>query len=353
LIANLNPGGPVREVELPEATLAAHLQPIRGLALAHAILASFELGLFESLQAHWWQTDELAVSLGLHAGRLNGLLDYLENEDLVERSNGQVSLTERGRELQLARPWYELMVGGYSGTFAQLSTTLKTGAPYADRDGRYVAAGSCGISQHDALPMVLELLRLVEHPKALVDLGCGDGTFVAQVAATLPDVPAFGVEPHEAARKEAELQAARLGVSNLRILGGDALNPPEQLGNLTGGVCYITAFVLQEMLEQSGEAAVVQLLRETFESDPNAAWIVIEVDRRHPLPDESSDLALAYYNAYYLIHQVTQQRLIPIDEWRRIYAQAGLMVVAEVFPEPEYDPLRLKFGHLLRLRDSA
>ena len=338
--------------ELQEATLARHLQPIRGLALAHAIYASFQVGLFDALARGATSVEDLAALLDLNGYRLRGLIDYLENENLVERMSNSVTLTELGTELLAARPWYDLLVGGYAGTFGQLPVVLKEHAGYASRDGASVAVGSCGISQHDALPMVLELLSQAAAPSAIVDLGCGDGTFLADIAVRYPDVPCIGVEPDDSARLAADAEAHRRNLDNFRVIAGDALHFDVPEGTQQAGTCFITAFVLQEILEQSGEDAVVDLLRQTFAKDPFATWIAIEVDRRHPLDAASSDLVLGYYNPYYLLHRITEQRLLSAVEWRRIFETAGLEVIAEVFPAPNYDPLRLKFGNLLRLRRS-
>jgi 2-ketoarginine methyltransferase len=340
-------------VEISESELAECLAPIRGFALAQAIFAAFELGIFDEIALGPGEIREVAASLSLEPERFDGLLDYLENETVVVRSGTRVELTPRGQQLRAARPWYELLVGGYSGTFASLAESLRAGAPFATRNGARVAVGSCGISQHDALPMVLKLMQHLERPSAIIDLGCGDGTFIAQVAAAYPDVPCAGVEPDEGARMNAQQRAAAAGISNVQIFAGDALHPPAGLADTGPGVCFITAFVLQEVLEQSGERAVIDLLQRSFEADPDASWLVIEVDRRHPLAGEPSQLALSYYNPYYLLHRVTQQRLLPVSEWKRLYAAAGLCIAAEVLPNPEYDSLGIKFGHLLRRRDST
>ena len=134
--------------ELLEGVLAEHLQPIRGLALAHAVFGAFQVGLIDALGAGPRDVADLTSDLGLHSGRLVGLLDYLENEGLVERSGATASLTIRGAQLPLVRPWYELLVGGYSGTFAQLPVTLQAGAPYAGRDGARVWVRSSPRLQH-------------------------------------------------------------------------------------------------------------------------------------------------------------------------------------------------------------
>lgn len=338
--------------DLSEAILAKHLQPIRGMALAQAIFAAFELGVLDELKGGGQSVHELGRLLSLDVERLRGLVEFLENESLVQYNSDNVELTASGVELLAVRPWYELLVGGYAATFGQLPEVLKEGATYASRNGAYVGVGSCGISQHDALPMVFELLGHGPLPSAIVDIGCGDGTFLADIATRYPNVMCVGVEPDQGARSAAQAEANERGLDNLRVVAGDALNFDDAGVPRPPGTLYITAFVLQELLEQAGEAAVVKLLADTFVQDPAAAWIVIEVDRRHPLPVEDSGLALGYYNPYFLIHRITEQRLAPISEWRRLFDMAGLEVVAEVFPERNYDSLGIKFGHLLRLREA-
>lgn len=335
---------------LNEATLAHHLQPIRGMALSHAIYASFQIGLLDALSQGSRKCADLAVDLDLDADRLDGLSDFLENEGYVERDGPFISLTDLGVELTLVRPWYELLVGGYAGTLGELPAVMKSNAGYANRRGAAVAVGSCGISQHDALPMVLELMSCVPTPSAIVDLGCGDGTFLAGIALRYPAVPCIGVEPDAGAHEAAEFVADRTQLQNLRIVTGNAIRFEQANGTTQPGTCYLTAFVLQEILEQSGEDAVVELLRRTFKRDPSASWIVIEVDLQHPLSDRDSQLALGYYNPYFLIHRITEQRLVPVGEWRRIFAVAGVDVVGEVFPDPDYDSLGLKVGFALRAK---
>ena len=335
---------------LLEGELGRALQPIRGLALANAVFAALECGLLEVLHRGAAETDNLAASLQLHPQRLQSLIDYLANEGVVERGTPPncISLTKYGQSFLRARPWYELLVGGYANTFSQLRDALKPNAPYADRDGAYVATGSCGISQHDALPMVLELLADIPSPPVLVDLGCGDGTFIAEIAKACPSVSCIGIEPDAGARDIALQRARGFGLTNLRVLPGEAMHLPPELDSLPPDTAFLTAFVLQELLEQSGESEIVALLDQTFTNHPEASWLVVEVDRRDSLSDLPSPLALSYYNPYYLLHGITQQRLIPMSAWKNIYEKAGVDLVAESRPDPQYDSLGLKVGHLLQ-----
>ena len=157
-----------------EHQLIEAIQPIRHLALAHGLYQLFETGLFESLGATpGVPTEVLADRHDLDPVRLLAFLRYLAAEGyLVDVDDTGWRLTARASALEPFRPWYTLLVGGYAGTFGQVGAALRRGAPWADRDGSRVGAGSCGMSAFDAVPMAGSLLRnLPAGPLTVVDLG--------------------------------------------------------------------------------------------------------------------------------------------------------------------------------------
>ncbi len=241
-------------VRLPERTLRKHLQPIRGIALSHAIYAALEVGLIDQIAREpRISVAELALRCGLASQRVRALMFYFQNEGLVEIDPAaHVSLTPAGTELLSVRPWYQLLVGGYSATFGQLSKTLRDQSLYATRDGASVAVGSCGISQFDALPMVRQLLLHLSSPLAtLVDIGCGDGSFLGELARDMPGLQAIGIEPDAAAREAFRNTVDELRLTNLISIPGGATDLPD-LTPYSTPRCLMTAFVLQEVLEQEG-----------------------------------------------------------------------------------------------------
>ena len=334
-----------------EERLIAGLQPIRGFVLAQALYHFMGTGLQASLSTSSSTTiSALSRVRGLNDERVRGLLQYLANEGFVEFVDGdRVILTGRGEEIADFQPWYTLLVGGYAQTFIQLSEVLKAGAPYATRDATRVGIGSCGISQYDALPMTRRLLaKIPRRPGTVIDLGCGDGGYLLDLCRSLPDIRGIGLEPNHESVGAANEAAVRLGVSDrVEARVGSATDLPD-FEQEPGPLCFITAFVLQEILEQSGAAAIIELLASTFERYPDAHWIVVEVDDRASDPSVmQTGLGLGYYNPYYLIHHLTQQRLEQIAFWERLYREAGLRVLAYEYPDPTYDSLRLKVGCLL------
>jgi 2-ketoarginine methyltransferase len=333
-----------------ERRLIDNLQPVRYFVLAQALHHALDLGVFAAIGAAPGVDEaRLATELGLDAERLAALLRYLQNEGYLVDDAGW-SLTAKGAGLPVFAPWYELLVGGYATTFVQLGDVLRQGAPWATRDATRVGAGSCGISAFDALPLVERLLDSSPKPvTTVVDMGCGDGAFLIDLITRRPELRGVGLEPNLASTKLGAERGIAAGVTErLELHHGPAADVSRlELPARGQGTCFLTAFVLQEILEQSGEAAVEQFLRQTLAAHPEALWIVIEVDHRPVAPVMAHGLAMAYYNPYYLIHAITEQRLETDEYWTGLFHRAGLRCLALGHPDDRVDSTRLELGYLL------
>lgn len=330
-----------------ERRLIDALQPIRGLALAQALHFALHSDLWDLLGGGG-QTVELAAKLDMSGDRLEVLLGYLANEGYLVRDDDGYRLSTRGVELTTFAPWYRLLVGGYSTTFQSMGDTLRAGAPYGSRNGTAVGQGSCGISAFDAIPLVRGLLaRLPSSADHLVDLGCGDGTVLLELASTVPEARLVGVDPTPQSIVNARAAAEKSGV-DAAFHEADAVAFVADKPKLAGTACYLTAFVLQEILEQRGRDAVVTLVREVLASADEAYLAVVEVDWQINNPAiMRHGLGLAYYNPYYLVHGLTEQRLEDRDFWRRVAEEAGGRVVAVGEVDPAVDSTGLEFGYLI------
>lgn len=328
-----------------EYRLVEALQPIRGLALANGIHHLFVSGIHDALAEGPSSVDDLAKRLSMRPDRVAGFLRYLANEDLiagdVSHDGDLVELTGRARGLTEFRPWYELLVGGYAQTFQQITRTLAEDA-HADRDGRMVGIGSCGISRHDALPLIRRLLaELPAPPVGIVDIGCGGGDVLVDLIRDYPDVPALGVDPY-APEERGEGRLAFRRASAVDYVRSLPAGPGQRR-------LFVAAFLLQEVLEQDGRAAVVELVRGIVRTGAHLA--VIEVDHRPADPAVMAHgLGLAYYNAYYFLHTLTEQRLETTQFWLELFEEAGTVVLAHHTVDPRVDSTGLEFGCLLARR---
>jgi 2-ketoarginine methyltransferase len=339
-----------------ERRLIDNTQPVRYFFLAQSLHHAMHLGVFAALQKEPGRTTEaVAQELGLDAYRTGGLLRYLRNEGYTTLEDGGWSVTGKTLEVLPFAPWYEMLVGGYALSMDQLGDVLKDGSRYATRNTTKVGEGSCGIGAYDALPLAEKLLDQVaaDGPERIVDLGCGDGSFLMDLLVARPELHGLGVEPHEGSVVLGNRRRAELGLEGrFEIIQAGAedvltLDLPED----GQGICFMTAFVLQEVLQQQGTEFVEKLLARTFERYPLARWLVIEMDHRPLSPVMGSHgLAKTFYNPYFLIHHITEQHLETQPWWEELFERLGLEVEALANPDPRADSTGLQFGVLLRKR---
>jgi 2-ketoarginine methyltransferase len=330
--------------------LIDNIQPIRHFFLAQVLHHALDLRVFSALaEEPGIELKALADRLDLDPQRLLGLLLFLQNEGYVVDERGWL-LTGRGSELPVFAPWYEMLVGGYAPTMQQLGDVLRPGAGWAARDTTRVGAGSCGIGVYDAAPVVQQLIGSAGREiTTLIDLGCGDAGFLIDVLLEHPGLRGVGVEPNlESVERARTLRAGRGVCDRLDLFEGTAADVDKlELPALGRGACFMTAFVMQEMLEQEGETAVEEMLRNTFQAYPEARWLVVEMDYRPDAPLMAHGLALAFYNPYFLIHTVTEQRLESREWWNAMFARAGLTSMMSAYPDDRADTTGLQFGELL------
>lgn len=332
-----------------ENRLISALQPVRGLFLAQVTEYAFRSGLFDQLNTeNGALVTDLAKERGLSEERLRGLLRYLSAEGIVAGVESTPRLTARGRDLLDFRPWYELLVGGYGQTLADLERLMSSDTEYASRDGAMVGKGSCGISRHDAIPLVRRMIDESGHrAEILVDLGSGDGSFLLDLCETL-DLPGIGFDPFAPSIHAAREHAARRGLDGRVQFHVGGIEESDAALRELNNPCFIAAFSLQEMLEQTGMEAVVSSVRATL-AHPGSVLAVVEVDHRPSDPSVMQHgLGLAYYNPYYLMHQVTQQRLETRSFWEDLFAEAGAQVLCAATTDSAVDSTGLELGYLIR-----
>lgn len=341
----------INRVEVPEdfsQRLVSALQPIRHSFVASTLQYLFTSGLYDELEQGIKMSDS-AVS-GYDEERLKGLFEYLLNESIVLLDpTGTYWLTQSGKDFGPYRPWYELLMGGYSRTLDDLPETMQDGTVYASRNDAAVGRGSCGISEYDALPMLRALINesLDTPPNVIADLGCGDGNILLQLGRDYSHV--IGVDPAPGNISAARKLAAEMGFSDRSefIEAGAEEYMSDSERRATPGVCYLAAFALQEVLEQVGRDAVVSMIRQALEAPGNSMAIVEVTPFQMAEGCMENDLEIAYYNPYYLIHTITRQRLETETFWKRVFVEAGAQIVGWRTTDVHVDSTGREFGALL------
>ncbi|TGK15681.1 methyltransferase domain-containing protein [Leptospira fluminis] len=336
-----------REIDLIEA-----VQPIRGLALAACLQHFFFCGIFDLLAnspEKKFDLDELASELGFERDRLEGLLRFLRNEGFIEGLEAKIRLTPKAHKWSMFRSWYEMMVGGYAQTFLSIDDALPKGSPPAPRNAELVGIGSCGISMHDSIPIVMRLLAtLKKKPELVIDLGCGSGSYLTEICKKYPDTKAIGIEPDLGGCIAAEKHVSESGMTEkIRIVQADAIEYIKKME--TPPDVILLCFVIHEVLGQSGEERVMEMLQSAMNGGPDQRLIIIDIDYRIDEPSTMNHkLAEGYYNAYFLVHPFTSQKLESETYWDRLFEKCGFEIEAKRTTDQSIDSTNIEIGWLLK-----
>ncbi|MBN3855653.1 2-ketoarginine methyltransferase [Paraburkholderia sp. Ac-20340] len=335
-----------------EANLISELQPIRQFVLAISVYHILRTGIYETLSEEGPMTaSALSSKLSLDPDRLDGFLKYLRNENLLVEKRGAYDLSGKCQTLATYKAWYEMLIGGYAETFLQIGNRLKIGSESCTRNAALVGSGSCGISHFDAIPLTRSLMNEVEGGcHRLLDLGCGNGAYLAEFCKALPHIMACGVEPDEGGFREAQNLIEKAGLSHrVQIRHADAVSFLDSDFEFDPDF-IVLGFVLHEILGQLGRNGVVNFLEKIIKRFPTINIIVIEVDDKIDDPATMKHgLALAYYNPYYLLHYFTRQKLAPDIVWHEIFHDAGLRVKKKYTTCQNVDSTHLEIGYLLAI----
>jgi len=296
--------------------------------------------------------EALAKYKSMDISKLRGFCWYLHNEDIVQITDDQVSLTQKGRDFEVIEPWYIMLIGGYAETFLGVGQSMKEGEPPCTRNAALVGIGSCGISHYDAIPLTRRLMKKMASPtRKLLDLGCGNAMYLTEFCQQFPDIQACGVEPSHDGYRAAISHVQKHEMSNrIRLFNQTAQEFMATNVDFTPDL-LVLGFVLHEIFGQDGEEGVKNFLRLVVEKYPEIYLIVIEVE--DAIQNEEAmkhGLAKTYYNPYYLLHYFTNQKLVCGKDWERIFGEVNLQCLAQDTTDKEVDSTKFELGYLLKKR---
>jgi phenylpyruvate C(3)-methyltransferase len=283
----------------------------------------FNVGLFDEIKAHGSvDVDAFAAEKNLDRDILRSLCDSLYSLSILKKQGSRYSLEEKGRLLNdVARGWFE-GVYGYEGIFHELEALLRKEKEFGrdlTRRGDFVARGSGEMEKFIFFPMVAEVVKR-NHFRKVLDLGCGEGTFLRSLCQSDPDVRAYGVDLAPDAIAEGMERARAAGLQDRVQLFVEDISKLEKLRSRVAEIDMATVFfVLHEVLFR-GADATVELLRSFRNAYPGVPLVVFEVVR--PSAEEMRrrpGMAIQYV----LQHDLTHQKLVGLEEWKELFRKAG------------------------------
>ncbi len=302
-----------------EALIAPHF-------ITRVIQTLYQVGFFDALRDHA-PVDALkfAEEHGLDGPLLVGLCDALYARGFLARQGTRYSLDAGGRflvETNLVRGWFDLAYG-YETVLNRMEPLLRRQSTYGRdvaRDGRHVAIGSGLASMDFYFPIVCNVIQRGGYRKVL-DIGCGDGTFLNYLCDRIPGLLGVGVDLSPDAVAAGNEQLAARGLeSRINLHVGDALEISRLKRELEGVDAAATFFVLHELCDRKDNPRAVQFLSEFRRTLPGVPLHVIETIRPEP-EDLRRRPGMAI--EYFLFHDLSLQKPIGREAWKKAFTDAG------------------------------
>lgn len=196
------------------------LDLVEGFQLSHAVFALHDLGLLAALDKPA-SASELAARFGLDEHTLGGVLEYVAARTDLLRRTGRRFVATRSYTGG-ARFLLDLYAGAYAENAARLPHLLRdpSAAPAAvDRARHARAFGAVGGAALGVLPEIVRQLGL----NHLLDIGCGNGALLLELAGSDPDFVGWGLDVNPAMCRIARARFRDAGLGRrVRVLSGDS-----------------------------------------------------------------------------------------------------------------------------------
>jgi demethylspheroidene O-methyltransferase len=279
---------------------------VSGFVYSQTLAACLKLGLLDQLAKGTWTTAVLAEVLGLSPDVADRLLGAAAALDLAERAGpDRWALGPQGAALR-GNAGLAQMILHHEHLYADLADSaglLRRGGggrlaaywPYATSPTPDAAPAE-GVSAYSALMAatqptvaadILAAYPVARH-RVLMDVGGGEGAFLAAAGARAPDLSLMLFDlPAVTDAARGRLDRAGL-MGRARIIGGDFLSEP-----LPAGADLIT---LVRILHDHDDAGVARLLRSAREALPrDGALLIAEPMSGAPRADRIADVYFAFY----------------------------------------------------------
>ncbi|MEO8663296.1 MAG: class I SAM-dependent methyltransferase [Bryobacteraceae bacterium] len=302
---------------------------IRGYLATQALHALLSVGLLDELQNPGTvDVQRFARDHNLDLAILLPICEALYSIGMLRRSGRDYTLDDEAREtIGVLRGWMELSLG-YAEVFSNLPQ-LMTGEKAYGRDfyrrSDWVATGSGAMGRSLFFPVVSDIL-VARNAARVVDLGCGDGTFLRHLCEINSDVRCFGIDLAVAAIEEGHRRALAAGLERrITLCAGDIRDVDSLPSEFRTAQAATIFFILHEILYH-GDQTLIDFLKAYQRSFPGVPLIAFEAVR--PTADEMRERqGLGIY--YYLYHDLTHQKPVSRERWKSLFQAAGFSSIEE------------------------
>ena len=302
---------------------------VRGFLATPAINALFEVGFFDALVTEKQvNIESFAAQRDLDLDILMSLCDYLYALGFINGDGNTYTLSPKG----------QLLAGELRGTFSisrAYSPVINSIAPMLTGKSRLgvdvykniqmSAQGSGETGMMFMFPLVKDIIRRKGFKKVL-DIGCGDATFLIDLCKTNPDITAYGLDLSAEAIEDGRRNVAQHNLEDRTHLYVEDMFNLKSLALQLEGIEVATSFFILHEFLRCGSSRVMDFLEIYRQTFPNVSLILCDSIRhtRDQLRKRGGPLA-----EFQLTHDLTGQMTITREQWKSIFAEAGFTSVEE------------------------
>jgi len=303
----------------------------QGYFSTHACHALLNVGLIDQMMAHGdVELQSFAESAKLDVTILRSLCEALYSDGLLDR-NGRADyyrLSKKGRAvIEVLKGWLEVSYG-YSEVFSSLEGMLRGSKVYGRdfyRKSDYVARGSGEMENWLLFPIANEIINQKGYTRVL-DLGCGDGTFLRKLCAMNKDVQCFGIDLAPAAIEDGKLSARAAGLEDRISLYAADIQDVNDIPQALRSVQVATIFFVLHEILYLGEDRLIGFLKAFRRNFPGVPLLAFEAIRP-TAEDMRKRRGIGIY--YYLYHDLTHQKPVNRQKWHELFGAAGFESINE------------------------
>jgi SAM-dependent methyltransferase len=302
---------------------------IRGYLETTVMHALLNVGLMDEMQKKGHvDLAGFAAGANLELSALEPLCEAFYCLGIFDRNGNGYSLSPKGRDVvEVMRGWLEVCYG-YSEVFHSLEPILRKEKVYGRdfyRRSDFVARGSGEMEDLLFFPMINDIIIANRYNRVL-DLGCGDATFLRHLCVLNPDVECFGIDLAPSAVEEGNRALRKEGLEKRISLFALDISKIEQVSAALQSIDAATVFFVLHELLYFGEDVLLKFLRDFRRLFPGKPLIAFEAVRP-PVEDMRRHPGISVY--YFLYHDLTQQRPVDAENWKRLFRQAGFESIEE------------------------
>jgi SAM-dependent methyltransferase len=301
--------------------------------LSRAVAVLNDLSVFQSQTPY--SAKQLAAKHGLDAMLLAGVLEYVAlRTDLLRRTVRQEFVVTRKN----SRFLIDLYTGAYGSTAEQLAEILRDPAIAPASVDRVRYARAFESLDSAALGILPDVISALEFNYTL-DIGCGNGDLLAELARRNPSFVGWGIDSNPAMHK-----LARAG-KGVRFLKADGTRLREEIPeSVRSQIRSITCCNFANEMFAEGERQAIKWFRELHKLFPGRPLLNCDYYGRLGRTKNRKQQRETLLHDYAQL--ISGQGIPPatMAEWRSIYSKAGCRLVHVI-----EDSSTTRFIHIIAL----